>query len=204
MLSALRSAASRRDSRDRAHAIEHGDAIVVVVADGAGGIVGGSIASDAAIAAVRERVGADGFDPYDVSAWCDAFATVDADLARRTDAGETTAIVIVASPRGIVGGSVGDCEAWVVAPSRVESLTEHQHRARLGSGVCQPTSFDRPALDGVLIVATDGLFKHASYEAIVAACTSLDVTTIADALIVLPKLRSGAYPDDVAVVVASH
>lgn len=53
------------------------------------------------------------------------------------------------------------------------------------------------------MLGTDGLFKHASREAIVAACAGDDVTAMADRLVGLPRLRSRAYPDDVAVVVMS-
>jgi serine/threonine protein phosphatase PrpC len=53
----------------------------------------------------------------------------------------------------------------------------------------------------VLVVATDGLFKNAQSEAISAACADADVTAIANTLVEQAKLRSGTYPDDVAVVV---
>ncbi|MBS2018005.1 MAG: hypothetical protein JST00_34330 [Deltaproteobacteria bacterium] len=55
-------------SEDRAEAFEHGDTLIVVVADGAGGLAGGAVASDAIIHAVRARIAQRPFDPYDVRA----------------------------------------------------------------------------------------------------------------------------------------
>lgn len=85
---------------------------------------------------------------------------------------------------------------------RIERLTERQDRARVGTGRCRPTPFHRRTLQGALVVATDGLFKNARDAAITAACAG-DVPDIADRLVELPKLRSGTYADDVAVVVVA-
>src|SRR5262249_22122991 len=101
-----------------------------------------------------------------------------------------------------VGVSVGDSEAWVVG-RRADRLTEKQDRARVGTGRCRPMTFHRRTLDGVLVVASDGLFKNARVEAITACCAAGDVADIANRLVELPKLRSGTYPDDVAVVVVA-
>lgn len=195
----IRTASSRPHSEDRAEAIEHDDALVVVVADGAGGVTGGATASEAVARAVRARVAERPFDPYNVRAWSDVLSSTDADLARAS-AGETTAVVAVVGPHGVVGVSVGDSEAWMVS-RRADRLTDRQDRARLGTGHCKPAPFHRRSLEGVLVVATDGLFRHAASGSIASACTSGTVTEIANTLVGLPKLRSGAYPDDVAIVV---
>ena len=186
-------------SEDRAAVFEHDDALVVVVADGAGGVAGGGAASDAVVDAARARVEERPFDPYDIRAWSDLLVTADATLARSKDAGETTAIVVVLGPYGIAGVSAGDSEAWIVGP-RIDRLTESQDRTRLGTGRARPTRFHRRMVDGVLVVATDGLFKNARSGAIRACCTG-EVADIANRLADLPKLRSAAHPDDVAVVV---
>lgn len=199
---AMAAGSARARSEDRAEVFEHDDTLVVVVADGAGGLVGGTAASQAVVEAVRARIAERPFDPYDLRAWSDLLASADAELTRDREAGETTAIVVVVGPHGVVGVSVGDSEAWVVG-ARCNPLTDGQERARLGTGRCRPTPFHRRQLDGVLVVATDGLFKHAAREAITAACTHADAITIANRLVELPKLRSGAYPDDVAVIVVS-
>ena len=189
-------------SEDRAEVFEHDDTLIVVVADGAGGLAGGAVASDALVQAVRSRITERPFDPYNIRAWSDVLTAADAELTRSKEAGETTAIIVVVGPYGVVGVSVGDSEAWVVG-QRSDRLTENQERARLGTGRCRPTTFHRRQLDGVLVVATDGLFKHARSDAIANGCAAADATTIVNTLVGLPKLRSGTYPDDVAVVVVT-
>ncbi len=185
---------------DRAALFEHDDTLIVVVADGAGGVTGGGAASDAVVDAVRARISARPLDPYNIRAWSDVLTAADAELACSREAGETTAVVVVAGPHGVVGVSAGDSEAWMVG-RRAERLTEKQERTRLGTGRSRPTPFHRRSLEGVLVVATDGLFRHAPSGSIVASCSSGTVTEIAGRLVDLPRLRSGAYPDDVAVVV---
>lgn len=124
-------AAAGARSQDRAEVFEHEGTLVVVVADGAGGLVGGSEASDAVVEAVRTRVSVRPFDPYDLRAWSELLKTVDADSCGQARGGETTAIVAVVGPHGVMGVSVGDSEAWVVG-LRCDDLTEEQDRARVG------------------------------------------------------------------------
>lgn len=197
---ATAAAAAGRRSEDRAEVFAHDGTLIVVVADGAGGVAGGAAASDAIVRAVQAKSAGSPLDSFDVRAWSDVLVTADAELARSRDAGETTAVVIVVGPHGVLGVSAGDSEAWVVGP-RADRLTAQQDRARVGTGRCRPTAFHRPQLGGVLVVATDGLFKYARSDAILAACAAADVSTLAERLVDLPKLRSGAYPDDLAVVV---
>lgn len=195
-----RAASGRTASEDRAEVFAHEGTRIVVVADGAGGVAGGAVASDAVVAAVRARVAEHPFDPYDMRGWSDVLSHVDHDLAARAAAGETTAIVVAVGVHGVVGVSAGDSEAWMVR-ARVDRLTEKQDRTRIGTGRSCPMPFHRRAMVGVLVVATDGLFGHARRESIVACCASEDPLEIAHGLVGLPKLRSGTYPDDVAAVV---
>jgi len=195
-----RAASSRTHSEDRAEVFGYDDVLIVVVADGAGGVSGGAAASDALVGAVRARIGGQPFDPYDMRAWSAVLSRVDSDLARSAAGGETTAIVAVVGPAGVVGVSAGDSEAWIVG-SRTDRLSEKQDRARIGTGQACPTPFHRRVIDGVLVIATDGLFRHARSDAIAASCATGDIADIAGRLVDLPRLRSGAYPDDVTVVV---
>jgi serine/threonine protein phosphatase PrpC len=190
-------------TQDRVEIFEHDETLIVVVADGAGGLGGGAVASDAVMGAVRARIAERPFDAYDIRAWSHLFTTTDAALARRREAGETTAIVVVVGPYGVVGVSAGDSEAWIIG-ARPDRLTAQQERARIGTGRCHSTPFHRRQLDGVLVVASDGLFKNVRSEALTMACATADATTIAKALIELPRLRSGAYPDDVTVAVVTN
>jgi PPM family protein phosphatase len=202
-VAAIRVASQRVQSEDRVEILECDDALVVVVADGAGGISGGATASEMVLEAVRRRTSERPFDAYNLRAWSDVLKHADEQLARNCGAGETTAIVVTVGPHGIAGVSAGDSEVWVVEDDRrADRLTEKQNRTRLGTGRSQPTTFHRRTMEGVLVAATDGLFRHASAQSIVTCCASADsAAAIADGLATLPTLRSGAYPDDVAVAV---
>lgn len=179
------------------------DALVVMIADGAGGVSGGGAASEMVVETVRRRTDQRPFDPHDLRSWSEVLTHADEELARSPSAGETTAVVVVVGPDWIAGASAGDSEVWVVdADRRVDRLTERQNRTRLGTGRSRPTTFHRRTTAAILVAATDGLFKHASTDAIVACCASGDdASAIADRLVALPALRSGTYPDDVAVAV---
>lgn len=64
----------------------------------------------------------------------------------------------------------------------------------------QPVHFHRRDLAGTLVVASDGLFDHAPSDAIRSACVG-DPRAIADRLVKLPELHSGALPDDISAIV---
>src|SRR5262249_24732910 len=192
---------ANRHTEDRTDVAEHGGALLVVVADGAGGMRGGSTASDALVDAVRSRL-ANTIDPYDIRAWSELFKETDAALAHALG-GETTAVLVVIGENGIVGVSAGDSEAWMVSATAIDRLTEAQSRQRIGSGRSAAPPFHRRSLEGPLGVVTDGLLKYVHARAIVAACSG-PVIDAADNLTALPRLASGAYPDDVAAVVVAR
>lgn len=169
----------------------------MVVAHGAGGLTGGANASDAVVDAVRAHAG----DPTDLRAWASVLRSVDAELAA-AGAGETTALVLVLGAFGVAGVSAGDSEAWRVGGT-IERLTEGQSRVRLGTHRCRPWSFHARASPGVLVAATDGLFRHASTEAIRDATALGSADAIADALVALPRGAGGRYADDVGLVVVT-
>jgi serine/threonine protein phosphatase PrpC len=180
--------------------VDRGGELVIVVADGAGGLRGGTVASDALVGAVTVAAGDAGFDRESVAGWSNVFRRTDAELAQ-TRSGETTGIVVVVTSRGVLGVSAGDSEAYVVTKTGIDDLTASQNRKRLGSGQASPVPFFRAALDGVLVVGTDGLFKYASLERIVDAVDRRSPAEATERLIALVRLPSGAYPDDVGVVV---
>ena len=180
-------ASSRQDSEDRAEVFELGDALVVALADGAGGVRGGAAASDALISAVRCRIAEPTFDACDLRAWSEVFKSTDFGLARGM-AGETTAVVAVVGPHGLMGVSVGDSEAWVLGPVGIDRLTEKQNRKRLGSGGSRVTLFHRPMLDGMLVVGTDGLFKNARPELISAVFTEANAGAAAEKSVQTPSV----------------
>ena len=54
--------------------------------------------------------------------------------------GETTGVVVVVTPRGLLGVSAGDSEAWVITASGIDDLTTAQNKKRVGSGDASPAS----------------------------------------------------------------
>jgi serine/threonine protein phosphatase PrpC len=197
-------ASSRAEPRDRVAAFERGDRLVLVVADGAGSIRGGATASQAVVDAVRGAIADPAFVLDDVRAWGDLLKGVDGKLTASL-AGETTAVVVSLGPSGIVGVSAGDSEAWVVTPARVEDLTQSQDTKRkIGGGHVTPAPFERHALKGVLLIASDGLFKYASREVIARIVRSVPVSRAIEELVALVRLPSGRFADDVAVAGAAR
>lgn len=71
----------------------------------------------------------------------------------------------------------------------------------VGAG-CRPVAFAAPALgDGVLLVASDGLFSYApGAEVLRIVRAGGELAAMAKALVELVRLRSGALTDDVSVV----
>jgi serine/threonine protein phosphatase PrpC len=193
-------ASSRQHSEDRAETFECGSELLVVVADGAGGLGGGAAAAGAIVRIVHDGVMDPASDMHDADGRVRALEAADARLAQM--GGETTGVLVVVGHDGLIGVSAGDSEAWLVTASLVDDLTGTQSRARLGSGRAAPVSFRRPLIEGTLVIATDGLFRYASADAIVAAVrTAVDVDSAARHLASLVRMPSGAYQDDVALVV---
>lgn len=197
-------ASNRPTSEGFAEVFERDDALIVVLADGAGGIRGGAVASRFLIEGVRSAVTDSAFVADDVRAWADLFQASDRALTAN-HAGETSGVVVVLGLRGIVGVSTGDCEAWVVMPAQVDDLTSGQHtKSRLGTGRAVPVTFQRAALEGVLLVGTDGLFKYASQGVIARIVRAHTIGRTAEELIELVRLPSGRFADEAAIFLATR
>jgi serine/threonine protein phosphatase PrpC len=197
-------ASSRQRPEDAAGVFEHDDVLVAVIADGAGGIRGGDAASRSLVAVVELAVSEPAFAVKDVRAWIDLFRSTDVTLAAK-GAGETTGVVVVLGPRGLLGVSIGDSEAWVVTSNRVDDLTVGQQtKQRLGSGRVALATFERPFLAGVLVIATDGLFKFAASEVIARIVRESPIEAAAERLVELVRHPSGLLADDVALVLVGR
>jgi serine/threonine protein phosphatase PrpC len=190
----------RAECEDRAEILEVGAAVLVVVADGAGGRPGGARAAEAVLDGVRQAAAA-GFSGLDPWAWCKLLAEIDRAVSRDPAAGETTAVAATVTPAGLAGASVGDSAAWRVTAKGWYDLTRRQERKPfLGTGAARPVPFALGAWDGTLLVATDGLLKYTSAERIAEAARGPDLPRAAGQLVDLVRLRSGGLQDDVAVV----
>jgi serine/threonine protein phosphatase PrpC len=197
-------ASNRQSSEGLAEVFERDDEVIVVLADGAGGIRGGVAASRVLVDGVRSAVSSRTFAADDVRGWADLFQATDRFLAAN-HAGETSGVLVVLGARGIAGVSAGDSEAWVVTPAQVDDLTTGQHtKSRLGTGRAVPVTFQRAALEGVLLVGTDGLFKYASKEVIARIVRASSIGRTAEELVELVRLPSGRFADEAAIFLATR
>lgn len=188
----------RPRSQDRAELIEHKAGLVAVVADGAGGMTGGSEAADTVVMWVKAFVSrVQNLDEPDQ--WRELLSKLDAQIA--CDDGQTTAVVAAITDTGICGASVGDSAAWVISPSGCDDLTGSQvQKPLLGSGSAKPVSFQKGFLGGTLLVASDGLVKYAPRQKICTLALDANLAGAGRKIIDLARLRSGALQDDVALI----
>jgi len=165
---------------------------VLVVADGAGGVGGGAVAAECVVRA------AEGLAHGAHGSAADALRSVDAELS---GLGCMSTGVIVEVRDGLISGaSCGDSVAWLISAGGVEELTGHQLRKPLLGAGGSPVAFGNVQLRGALILATDGLVNYATRGAIVEASAGGTIRASARTLAELPRMQSGDYPDDVAVV----
>jgi serine/threonine protein phosphatase PrpC len=182
---------------DRVGVFELGDALVLVLADGAGGTGGGGEAADEVVqrcAADAFAHGGAGLDPQAVLRACDG-------ALASAGRGEATGVVAVVASGRVRGASVGDSGAWLVAQGGVRDLTELQRRKPLlGSGTAEVRPF-AATLAGSLLIGSDGLFKYARAEALAALARGPNEPGAAlAAMIDAARLPTGALQDDLAVV----
>jgi hypothetical protein len=78
-----------------------------------------------------------------------------------SDAGETSALVILVQQGVVVGASVGDSLAYVVPPVGERQLLTTQPRRgpRIGTGFAQPVGFGPVQLDGKLVTRRAARFE---------------------------------------------
>ena len=166
--------------------------IVIALADGAGGTAGGERAAAAVVDAVAAAA--------QVDDWAAVLTELELD-PDRLGPGQTTAVVVTVTREGLRGASAGDSGAWVIRGDRIEDLTQGQHRKPLiGDHSIAIPFHGGPLGDATLLVASDGLFRFASAEAIARVARGPDLAAAARELVRLVRLPSGEVPDDVAVV----
>src|SRR5215471_1722208 len=202
MKAAIETAGGESENQDRAAIIETGPGLVIVVADGSGGLSGGKEASTLAVEIVRKAAN----ELHDSNSCVMLLQQMDQAVEEDKIAGETTCALAVVTESQIYGASVGDSGVWVINEDRFTNLTAGQSRKLfIGSGVACPVPFDHTREDNEsLLLTTDGLLKYASRERIMETCRErAPPDEIARRLIELVRYRSGALPDDVTVIFAS-
>ncbi len=180
--------------QDRVAVLESDERMVIVVADGAGGISGGGNAAATVVKEVQNRwsstVGAAG--------WESVLRELDFQIVD----GETTAVIVDLNDQGICGASVGDSQAWILHDENIVNLTLHQNRKPLlGSGDAVPIGFEHALLTGTLLVATDGFCNYVKPVKLFQILPHAWFPTLPKELADIVRLPSGGLWDDVGIVV---
>lgn len=182
--------------QDRVEILPLGDRTIFVLADGAGGISGGAQAADLFIRAAKEAAP----DLTNAEQCRQLLQSIDQNIADANDCGETTGVVVVVRSDGLFGAQVGDSAAWLFSPGGKQELTSGRARKPfLGNGGVFPHLFVQQATQGTLVVASDGLWKYTSLELIEQKVSAVAAENLATELATLVRLRSGAFPDDIAI-----
>jgi serine/threonine protein phosphatase PrpC len=197
----LASEAGGPENQDRGAVIEQPNGLLLVVADGAGGLGGGAEAAERVVELVRERSASHG-ERLDPVVWCKVLRQADERLSMHPSAGETAAVVAALTQDAVCGASVGDCGALQLLEGGEVELTAHQRRKPLlGSGAAVPTAFGPVPFAGTLVVASDGLLKYAPRAELRQPALTGSARICARALIECVRYPSGNLPDDVTVIV---
>src|ERR1043166_6942191 len=107
---------------DRIDVCHADDQIIVVVADGAGGISGGAQAAEAVCAGIRSHA-----DEQDTD-WKAVLLETDGSVAKERGGGESTGVVVEVRAGMVRGAGDGDSRAWLISNHAVLDLTERQSR----------------------------------------------------------------------------
>jgi serine/threonine protein phosphatase PrpC len=189
-------------SQDRAATFRRGRVVVAVVADGAGGTSGGAAAATRVVESVKVAVEEAG-ELLEPRRWSRLLEELSQQLEGQ-GVGQTTAVVVAADGRTLVGASVGDSAALMIHGADESELTLGQTRKPLlGGGLVEPHVFTRSLQNGdILLLATDGLVKYAPLDRICAVLRSKRLAAEAQtsALIDLVRLPSGELHDDIGLV----
>lgn len=188
---------------DRAVVYQKSDFLVAVVADGAGGMSGASEAADYFLQSIQKKISTEVRNIMDHTYWHQVLVEIDTLLYKHPIAGETTGIIAAFNTKNnyIVGASVGDSEAYIIS-NKYCCLTEDQYRKPLlGSGSAIPIPFGPIAIDGTLILGSDGLFKYTSLSKISQITQFYQPKKSILRLFDLVKLPNDSFMDDVSVIV---
>jgi PPM family protein phosphatase len=178
-------------------AILHGDdALLLALADGAGGCAGGAEPAELLRAHVRDVGVASSAD------WNVVLQQIDAQLLNSASAGECAGLVADVRGELLRGASVGDSGAWLLSGDWIRDLTGSQARKPLlGSGRATVCAFGPVPLKGRLLLASDGLLiKHVERDRIAALALEGSLSEAVGALVRAAQLPNGKLQDDIAVV----
>lgn len=204
MLSVLVEDVVARSGQDLLTTVRLPTGTLIAIADGAGGVAGGTEAARRVCAAAEElnrpllRTG-----EWKSESWVVWLSTCDRSMM--SGLGLAAAVVVMVSDDGgVIGVSVGDCGAWLFEDGVATDLTSGQHRKPLlGEGRAVPVPFEARLEGGTLVVATDGLWKYMKPGLIAQISGAGDRSSdeVVRSLVDGVKLANGKLQDDVAVAV---
>lgn len=163
-----------------------------MVADGAGGVGGGALAAGCVVEAAAKLARGEYGSPTE--------ALINADSELSGHGCMSTGVIIEIGNGLILGASCGDSIAWLIHEGRVLELTQQQERKPLLGAGGKPVAFKTTPFLGTLLVASDGLVNYARRSSIISASLGENIWMSANVLAELPRMNSGNYPDDVAVI----
>ena len=186
--------------QDRAAVQQFDDRMVLVVADGAGGMGGGAQAAQYACDRAMQLAQ---LATAEACIWVDRLRAIDTELSVAEHGGQCTLVVAEVWNGQVVGASVGDSEAWLIGHGDTLVLTEQQERKPLlGSGSARTRGFGPFWMRGWrLLIASDGLFRFAARDKIAQRVRSTVFPQLPSLLTDLARLPNGELQDDVAIVV---
>jgi serine/threonine protein phosphatase PrpC len=177
------------------------DGLVLALADGAGNDArGGELARWLVDEIARRAQHAPKIPSADtVARWSEE---LDGQWFAAQRGGESTLVVACLDGVKVWGASVGNSGAWMVHSGSYDELTgEQRRRPLLGQARATVMAFGPVALQGVLLLATDGLLEYAPEQKIRHLATDANVSVAAAKLVDVVRMASGALQDDVAVIV---
>lgn len=198
MIPILQTAAGNPENQDRGLVLHDGQRIILCVADGAGGLSGGTEAASSAVKLISQNA----IRLSDPDACAEALRSMDTAVAKDSDAGETTCALAIVTPDEIFGASVGDSGVWWIPENGNYFNLSHaqQRKPFIGSGSAWPVPFRHQNQGGSLLLATDGLLKYTSAERIIKTCREYPADEAAPQLIELVRYPSGGLPDDITLI----
>lgn len=199
------------ENQDRVGICDEAQGLVFVVADGEGSNPEGMVASRRVIDIVRKAIA--GERPNDdPKVWQERLAGIDRMLSRDRQAGQSGAVIVSVAPhygtarvRRLVGASVGTVGGWLIREAGVETFPIQEADAPLlGTGKAAPITFDIEWSEGTLLLATDGLLKHAPEDKIAAIALQSDIEQAADELLALPRSPDARQQDDIGLLLCRN
>ncbi len=192
----------RAHCEDRSEVYLLDDKIIAVVADGVGGQSGGERAAEMVLEEVRAKAPTMS-DLMNPETWVQFIEQLDKKIFETEGAGQTTVVIFAATTDKFIGVNCGDSGAWRVGETELEDLTEGTEKELfLGCGRVVSKSFSG-AFNGTLLISSDGLYKFAEQDAIMAIVRKEPPKIAASRLFQLVLGNSkGILRGDVALVVA--